>query len=236
MLLITPVGRLIGSLVGKATLVGRISLIMLLTPEGRSPTMLETVSGRSLVTGATMLEITSGTSVAAGRSTVIELIMLLTPVGSPVGRTSLMTLLSTEVRSPPVGRSVDKVISLIMLDTPLGRPVIIGMPVGSEMEGVSVNPGRSVAIDTTSLRMLETGRLVGTEMLLSSETTSLMMLEIGDGIKVGVEMSLTSETMTLAMLETGRVVGLGRPLTPEKMSLIMLETGRPGKMGTEAEL
>jgi hypothetical protein len=238
MLLTTPVvGRSIGPFVGRAMLVGRISLIMLLTPEGRSGrslTMLETVSG---IVPSRMLLAAAGRLVIWGRSVVIELTMLLmTPVGRSVGRTSLTMLLSAEVRSLPVGRSVGRVTSLMMLDTPLGRPVMRGRPVGSETDEMSLGPGRSVAMDTTSLRMLETGRLVGTEILLSSEKTSLRMVEAAEGIKVGTEIWLISEITTLPMLETGRVVGLGRPLTPEKMSLMMLETGRPGKTGAEAEL
>lgn len=139
--------------------------------------------------------------------------LLITPVGSSVGRTSLTMLLNTEVRSPPVGRSVGRVISLMMLDTPLARPVARGRPVGIEIEGRSVGPGRSVTTDTTSLRMLE----------------------MAIGVTVGPKMSVMV-TITLALVEKERLMGSEMLLSSENTSLMMLEAGRPGRMGAEAEL
>jgi hypothetical protein len=88
---------------------------------------------------------------------------------------------------------------------------------------------------TVTGMLAETEKLVGSGRSVKSETTSLMMLEASEGVRVGTEMSLTSETITLAMLETGRLVGPGRSVAPEKTSLMTLVMGRPGRIGAGAE-
>lgn len=146
MLLTTPVGRLgssIGRLVVKAMPVGRISLTMLLTADGRSPrslTMVDAAAG----TVATMLETAPERPVPRGRS---------------VGRTSLTMLLTAE-----------------------------GTMVASEAISLTrlvAATGRSPTSDVTPLRRLETGRLVGAEMSLTPERTTLAILETGRPGRIG---------------------------------------------------
>lgn len=146
MLLRTPVGRLgssIGRLVDKAIPVGRISLTMLLTADGRLPrslTMVDSAAG----TVATMLETAPERPVPRGRS---------------VGRTSLTMLLTAE-----------------------------GTMVASEAMSLTklvAAAGISPRSDAAPLRMLETGRVVGTEMSLTPERTTLAMLETGRPGRIG---------------------------------------------------
>jgi hypothetical protein len=234
MLLTTPVGTLIEPSVGRAMVVGRTSLTMLLTTVGIDPSRM-LLAAVGMDPSRTLLITPVGMDPSRT--------LLIAPVGRSVGRTSL-TMLDSEM-------------SLTMLETVSGSPVTEGRSdatpptmlvtsLGMSVKGRSVGPGKSVigemVILDPRISVTVTGTLTGTERLVGpgrsvkSEITSLMMLEAREGVRVGTEMSLTSETITLAILETGRLVGPGRSVIPEKTSLMTLVIGRPGRIGAGADV